>query len=283
MKSYKKQSKFSDLYWRYRFINSSLRRTTTHKHPFQFLEDELKESDEEDYRYGFTGKFETLLSLKTIQREIYTAFELEYMHLESNKTKYLNKIVAQLFVLLGKLEKNTPSSTYKEDYKFKVLKSITKDILKDIFITYHLSLNKVNRNKLSKWFYLKEPISSFQLITPIDDNKLERLYKKYLKNIFIALETEFYTFKLLFYGATLENKINWVEDKSSLYYFIKLLITKDVIKNPRNKHWEITAEFFLLKGENLNSGDLLNQKGTQNKEKQEYLNRFVGALKDPNS
>jgi hypothetical protein len=90
--------------------------------------------------------------------------------------------------------------------------------------------------------------------------------------------TDFSTFKSLFGARQLENKINWIDRKSSLYYFIKLLIEHKVIKNSRNKHWEITSEFFLLKGESLLPKDFLNQKETQNKKNRKYLESFVNSL-----
>ena len=240
LKTFKSPINFSDLYWKYNSVNQSHIISTEYKHPFQFLENGLENHDKFEFGInGFVNKFQTLLSLKSIQNEIYTAFEFEYMFLESNKTKYLNKLVSKLFVIIKEHEKKSSLIDNRENYKSKFLKSIAQDILKNIFVSYHLSLNKANRNRLSKSYYLKEPIPSFKLNSSMDYNRLERLFNKFLRKKFVAYETEFYTFRLLFENVTLENKINWIEDKSSLYYFIRLLILENVVKNPKNKHWEI--------------------------------------------
>ena len=63
----------------------------------------------------------------------------------------------------------------------------------------------------------------------------------------------------------------WKDGKASLYYFIKLLISSEVIKNPKNKHWQITAEFFLIKNETIHASEMLNQKPTADKRKREKL------------
>src|SRR5690606_1320533 len=153
-----------------------------------------------------------------------------------------------------------------------------KDILKSIFISFHLELNNANREVLSKWFYLKNAIVSFKFRKFPEDKRFEILYERYLKGRFVSTLTSFNTFKNLFEARQLENKINWVDRKSSLYYFIKLLIEYEVVSNPKNKHWEITSEFFLLKGEPLLPRDFLNQKETQNKNSRKTLEFFVKAL-----
>ena len=152
-----------------------------------------------------------------------------------------------------------------------LLLNSVKEILKSIFISHHLELHNSNREVLSKWFYLKKAVVSFRLNKYPEDKRFERLYRNYmLDNRFISQLTNFATFKSLFEARQLENKINWIDRK--------LLIQYKAIKNPKNRHWEVTCEFFLLNGEALLPKDFLNQKETLNKAKRKQLESFVKAL-----
>jgi hypothetical protein len=252
------------------------------EHPFIYLE----ESNEFEGLVKGTSVFEKALLLsnkiKTYQKDAYNCFELELTLLQENRIKYLNQIVTKLLNIQKELRHNKRRDGLQfaiiENFILLLLSSI-KNILESIFISYHLELNNKNRETLSKWFYLKKAITSFRFNKYPEDKRLENLYHKYfISSKFISPMSSFSTFKALFEGRQLENKINWIDRKSSLYYFIKLLIDYNIIKNPRNKHWEITSEFFLLKGESLLPRDFLNQKETQNKKSREKLESFARAL-----
>lgn len=149
---------------------------------------------------------------------------------------------------------------------------------------YHVYLSSSNRKRLSRWFQVDEPIASFVLKNLPEDNWFERIFEDRLitsgsERRFISKETTFVTFKALFEGKHLENKINWIDNKASLHYFIKSLISSGIIINPKNKHWEITSEFFFLKGEIIRQSELLNLKSTTDKIKIKRIDKFIRSLK----
>ena len=55
-------------------------------------------------------------------------------------------------------------------------------------------------------------------------------------------------------------------------------MSSKVIINPRNKHWEIVSEFFLINGESIEQTELLNQKTTRDKGKIELIDEVIGLL-----
>ncbi len=249
-----------------------------HEHPFYFLENFL---DKDIIEYNL-GKYEVGFAfykhIKDAQMEGFNRFEYEYCLVPNNKTIYLNELVGKLLEMHTRLTLLRKNNLPENDY-LGILLMVLKNILKDIFISYHLDLDNSNRDKLSKWFYLKESITSFYFTNYIDEKRLKDLYQEYLvRPRFISYSDSFETFKCLFEGRRMENKINWIDQKSSLFLLIRLLRKHKIIRNTKNKHWLITSEFFLLKGETLIPSDFLNQKETQNPEKRKNLIAFVNHL-----
>lgn len=253
------------------------------EHPFIFIENYISNLTDYPLLNTFENALVLFKDIKTNQKSASDCFELELNLLLENRVLYLNLIVSRLLDIqkdLRHLKRKKSLNPHKSIINLiLLLLNSVKDILKEIFISYHLELNNSNKEILSKWFYLKKGVTSFRFNKHPEEKRLEVLYTKYLiDKKFISLLTSFSTFKSLFEGRQLENKINWIDRKSSLYYFIKLLIEYEVVRKPKNKHWEITSEFFLLKGETLLPRDFLNQKETQNKERRRILESFVKSL-----
>lgn len=252
------------------------------EHPFVYFERFSEDKILTNISYSFENALNLFNKIKKYQNASYNCFELELSLLKENRIIYLNQVVSKLLIIqkdLRNLKRKENLNIKFLENSFLILLNSLKDVLKSIFISYHLDLNYTNRELLSKWFYLKKAITLFQFSKYPEDKRFEKLYRKYLiSNRFLSPLTEYTTFKALFESRYLENKINWLDRKSSLYYFIKLLIHHKVIKNPKNKHWEITSEFFLLKGESLLPRDFLNQKETQNKQSRLILETFVKSL-----
>lgn len=249
------------------------------EHPFEALYEYFNANAELSYLKKFKDGLQLLTGGKKIKTYCYDCFEFELSMLSSNKNAYLNNIVDILLKLLQKISTAHSKSRY-DVPAFRILSGLIKQVLQDIFITYQLDLNSKNRLALSAWFYIKPPVLSFLLIRYPEPKRFNHLFNKYLlANKFISTQTTFETFQALFQEKLLENKINWIGQKSSLYYFIQLLISSKLIKNPKNKHWLIASEFFLLKGEALTPRNFLNQKETQNQIKRKHLEAFVAKLK----
>ncbi|TWO34708.1 hypothetical protein E1J38_002290 [Seonamhaeicola sediminis] len=253
------------------------------EHPFIFIESYMDNLNTYPYLNTFEKAQIIFNDIKDYQKAAYNCFELELNLLQENRIMYLNQIVNRLLKTqkdLRQLKRKEILNKHKPIHiVIHLLINSVKEILQSIFIAYHLELNNSNRETLSKWFYLKKAVVSFRLNKYPEDRRFERLYnEKLIKKGFISQLTNFATFKSLFEARQLENKINWIDRKSTLYYFIKLLLQYNAIKNPKNRHWEVASEFFLLKGESLLPKDFLNQKETMNKVKRKHLESFVKAL-----
>lgn len=255
----------------------------TLKHPFVFLEHYKSNPINDINLHGiridqnsFKNSISFFNQLKSEQFNAYKHFELELSLSDEYKRDYLNEVVSIL--LNFRTSVHLPSKRYNNASYYGILSNVVIDILKNIFITHHLLFNDKNRATLSPMFYLTEPIKSFQLKRHIEEKKFHRLFTRLVQAEFIGFDTSFYTFKSVFEGRYLENKVNWVGNKSSLYYLIKLLIKEKAILNPKNKHWLITSQFFLLNGEPLNQGDFINQKETQQKSKRTIIEKFINSL-----
>lgn len=248
-----------------------------HSYAFEFLH-----NLEENFSQVSTSRYQDSFSLykasKVELQESLNRFEFEYATVINNKTGYLNGTVKRLIVLLKNLGYKKSDNPFSNQV-LQIIESLIKEGLNSIFISHHLELTESNRAYLSKWYYLKEPIQSFKFVRHPEERRLEELYKKYLLGNFVAYQTPFSTFKSLFEKRRLVNKINWVGNKTSLFFFIKLLREHDIIKNTKNKHWSIVSEFFLLKGESLEPKDFTNQKEPKTKETREPLEKFVQSLR----
>jgi hypothetical protein len=249
-------------------------------HPFYFLEEYLEKKYPDENLDKFEEGINFYNNLKGKQEHAFRRFEYEYCLVPQNKIIYLNEVVNILLDIRNQISRSSQTNFYNDQY-LSLLRIVLQDILKQIFVSFHLDLNSSNRTVLSKWFYLKESITSFYFTNYIDEKRLKDLYQEYLvRPRFISYSDSFETFKCLFEGRRMENKINWIDQKSSLFLLIRLLRKHKIIRNTKNKHWLITSEFFLLKGETLIPADFLNQKETQNPDKRKNLIAFVNHLVD---
>lgn len=245
-------------------------------HPFYFLSKHLK--NEKSY-LNESDSFEELIKFKNIldqkNKQAYNQFELEYSLLDENRYKYINAIVSFLIKLLKELKSRTIYNDIENQKNSILINSIFK-VLREVSSSHiHIYLHSSNRKFLSKWYNLKKPIVSFEMKIKIEEQRFSRLYYKYISSF---MNTDFPTFKAFLNGKNLEKKINWTDDKSSLYTFIKLLVNSGLLRDTKNKHWSITAEFFLIKGQNFEAKDMVNHKGTNNKNKIMKLEKFIKAL-----
>ncbi|MCO5725554.1 hypothetical protein [Robiginitalea marina] len=256
------------------------------EHPFQCLDKYLTSEHEGIIFKNFDEGFEVFMQAKQDLAASMDRFQFEISLLQDHRSKYLNAVVGILLKYIEDIESNLKDGFvgfFPNELKLCLL-TLIKTTLKDIFIGYHLELSNSHHSTLSKWFFLKEPVRSFVWKHFPNNERLWKLYEEYLiKPGFVSspsltYKKSFQTFKGLFEGKVLEDKVNWIGSKSSLYYFIRLLKDKEVIRNPKNNHWIITSEYFLLKGETLTPEDFHNQKETQNKEQRKALEYFVSHL-----
>lgn len=176
-----------------------------------------------------------------------------------------------------------------QNYKIKVLKTVMRkevgayinivlNVYKKLFWEiqrmFNFEINQENRIFLNQNLNLEEPITSFYLKQKVERQHFEFLYYKYLHTKFTSYPTDFGKFIILFENKVVANKIDWIGTKSSLVYFIKQLVRKDLIINPKNKHWKKVSETILYRGEPILPKDLINQQPPKKKD-QINLNKFL--------
>jgi hypothetical protein len=252
-------------------------------HPFFYIKAVIEKNEIPFDRDKLLDSYTYYNQLINETKNQYIIFELELCLLQKNKGEYLNHIVFSLYKDLKNLKENSTTTPHHELAKNQIFYVFSKicNSNKSVY------LNNLNRKRLLKWYYLKEPIKSFKLKIMPEEKWFENYLMFRMQNSFaynfISKDTSITSFKALFEGKYLENKINWIDNKSSLYYFIQKLICSKLIENPKNKHWQITSEFFLLKGESIRPKDLTNQKATTNSLKRQNIDIFINRLKPQNS
>lgn len=251
-------------------------------HPFAFIESYISPTNPEKFRFdSFEPGFDIFQLINKQLEQQYQVFHFELSLLIQGRIEYLNEQVDIIYGLYHKISGIKSSSL---DYRLNqqkihlLVRNILKELLSKIFVNYHQELNNKHRLNLSKWYYLKPTITSFKLLKSPENRNFEIIYKRYLEGSFVDPRTKFSTFRALFEGKNLRAKINWIDNKSSLYYFVRELTKSKAIKSTRNKHWQITAEFFLLNGEELLPSDFPNQQETQDENKRELIDGFIQIL-----
>ncbi len=85
------------------------------------------------------------------------------------------------------------------------------------------------------------------------------MYKKLKHEGFIHNDTKVSSFKKLFSGNPIIDKVNWVKDKNKLTYLISHLMSKGIIEDSKQNHWKITSLCFLLNGKQIDFRKLRGQ------------------------
>jgi hypothetical protein len=272
MEENKKQVEFSRLYLDLISKNDH-QEIDSVKNPFQYLTLYLSIYPTIIEVNDFNKSFKYQRDLIAASDYAFECFLLELNLLKIDKPVYLNSTINFLF---NCYEQSLNNNVFITNTVIQLFSKLCQPPI----VNY---LNNSSNKILSRWFTLKEPIKSFRLKKIPEDKWFERRFaERFLSKFSIELidrNTSFTTFKALFEGKYLENKINWTGNKSSLCYFIKLLISENVIHNPKNKHWEIVSEFFLLNGEPIKQSELINQKVTTNQSKTVILDVLVSSLK----
>ncbi|WP_111308854.1 hypothetical protein [Confluentibacter sediminis] len=268
MENQEYQNDYSQLYQQLK-SDILIREISAIQHPFSFFT--LLTTEKIQYsKTDFTQSLTYQNSILKKANHAYDCFFLEMSFLNDKKETYINTIIDYLFEQY-ELSKNK---------NIIIAQSIRHLFYKLTESQFNIYIKNNNRYKLSKWHTLKEPIKSFVFKKVYEDKWFEmRIYDEMLGfRGFLSKGTSYKSFKALFTGKYLEKKINWIDNKSSLIYFIKSLISQKVIIHPKNKHWEIVSEFFLIKGEQIAQNELLNQKETRDNAKRLKIDSIVDKL-----
>ena len=83
-------------------------------------------------------------------------------------------------------------------------------------------------------------------------HELTNLCESLKNKEYIKKDTRPAIFKRIFSGRGITEKISWERDKQELRYFIKKLVEMKIVNDPKQKHFKIMANCFLLKGKEIN-------------------------------
>lgn len=242
---------------------------TADPHAFFFLENLIKNISQIPKVFQFEDFWNYKLTLDSSINYSIKLFELEASMLVDNKSIYINSTIENLKILEEPIISSRMNLRAKYTYQLGLpeaniyhvlgmLKDCIAEILINIDKKFASHFSKENRDYVAFFKKPQEFYRSFSLIQTIESRRFEKIFHRF--GPFISRETSFESFKALFQNTFLEKKIIWVGTKSALCYFVQQLISNKVIIDPKNKHWKIVSQNFLLRGEFIPSEKLLNQK-----------------------
>lgn len=244
-------------------------------HPFKFQENNLNHLIES----GTKDIYDIYLEIKEAEKISLSIVEIETSLLSeyNSQIKYINRCIEILIKLHNR--------TFKKEYEFfnqfdyyPLVNNSIKNLIIEISKLFAHLLSPYNRDYYFSLIEIKKPLLSFRIKKAVRDEHFFQLSQEYMVQGGFISSSDILYFKSLFEARRLEQKINWLGPKNTLCYFIKLLQRTNVIHNHSHSHWEVTAEFFLLKGRPLFPKQLLNQPKPENKIKINTLENFVGLL-----
>ena len=206
-----------------------------------------------------------------------------------NRHEYINNVLTYLISKYKSIQNYKIKATRKDTIFMKrevsaflnIILNVYKKLFWEIQRMFNFEINHDNRIFLNQNLQLDEPIRTFYLKNKVEKQHFSFLYYKYLHNKFISYSTDFETFKVLFENKIVTNKVNWIGTKGSLVFFIKQLIKKNLIVNPKNRHWKQVSESILIKDEPILPRELTNQPPPKEKY-QKILNQFINRLLSSN-
>lgn len=283
-----KQENFSSLYRKYSPIATNVGPTevlVSEIHPFHFLKELFNSKDFESiHELPYNSALNIFQKLKAKEEEAIRKFEFEVQMLFYKKNLYIDEVTSQLIQIHNEFRFQLNSvnpqdlNSLNSSVAFSFGHSISNNILQSIFTNHHYSLNSKNREFLQPKYSLQEEILSFKFNKKPEPKRFEVLFNEYLRGKYIDRQTSFETFTSLFDGQGVIEKINWINTKATLYYFITRLINSRLIEYPKNKHWLITAEFFTIKGKRLSRNDFKNHKPPKNSKEGHNILLFILEL-----
>lgn len=256
-------------------------------HAFFFLEDFINNLNSLPANFEFKEFWKYKSKLESAINNSIKLFELETSLLIKNKGLYIDRTFENLKIIDYAL--TSARQRIKEDSYFKLhtrnvniyhVLGMLKDCLVEIYFNlenkYSTFLNKTNRDYLQFIMKPEKFYKSFSLLQNIEKRRFEKIFNRIKP--FLSRDTSFETFKTHFENTYPQKKIIWIGTKSALCYFIQNLISNKIIVDPKNKHWKIVSQNFLLKGEYVSSAKLLNQKLPSTKDKF-LINSIIESMK----
>lgn len=202
----------------------------------------------------------------------------------SDKKEYINSIVD--FLMKGC--KSVRGSAAGNHDTHRIINEIVSKqlsvVLKHIYDNYSDDLNKVKLNQLNKFFspVAKSSIKSFKIKskTKLSSNySFDKAVDVLRRATLIAKDADSRHFANIFEGIIMTTPINWIDDITSLYTFIRRLYESELIEDTKLKHWKITTACFTLNGANIDPKSFPNLKITEDSKKLRAISTFISMLR----
>lgn len=268
-------------------LNTHLNKKDYFEGPFAELEDVL-------YKYSNLKALQKydqgILFFNSVEQKIKESlerFNFEGCSIGDRKNQYVNEQLEYLITSYKSVQNSKIKASRNRTFFMRtevrtyinILLNVYRRLFWEIQKIFRLEINQQNRIFLNQNLQLEEPVRSFSLKHRVERQHYSNLYHKYLYLKFTP--TDFEKFRVLFEDKVVANKINWIGTKGSLVYLIKQLIERNLIDNPKNKHWKMVSESILFKGEPILSKELVNQPPPK-KDDQIRIDHFLNGLTPQN-
>ncbi len=200
---------------------------------------------------------------------------------------YMEQVVNNVCNILYNLD-NSKKNAKKYDIKnYNLIIEKFTLALKNIVYSYFEYLNSHTKNKVKSinpnfisFFEVKRPETSFEISLSNRDSKLTKLsnMRQNLIDNNCIKEISNSTFVKIFDNTyDIAQRIDWVENKGLLFYFINKLIEKGIIINPKNK-WKKVSMCFSLNGIYIDYIVMKHIKASKNKVKNKIIDEAIKKL-----
>ncbi|WP_160140264.1 hypothetical protein [Chryseobacterium sp. c4a] len=217
-------------------------------------------------------------------RDVETDFLL-FLSLQDQKEAnfIVNQLVADLCEVLGKLNNQTVK-VQTDKVVLNLVNLYVENDLKRISNTYFDVITPVNQKRVKKIFpnlvdllEYKQKFLSFKIHSKQQrpTKVIESLFKSLKGNGLINSSTQLHSFREVFEGKQNSAKVDWVENKATLFYFITQLVENEIIERDYNI-WKKVSYCITLNTREIDS--LKNSRATESQDKREKVDRVISRV-----
>ncbi|MBS9773789.1 MAG: hypothetical protein KGV59_01350 [Tenacibaculum sp.] len=235
-------------------------------------------------KYCFIDYLEDLFE-KYISDE--TSVVLRQINNTKNPRSYIDTVVSNIcntLLNLNNLKKK--SEEYDEKNYILIIEKMT-IALKNLTYSYFEYLDQATKNKIKtinrhfiSFFKTKTLEKSFESSLPNDYSKslkLSSIRKNLINKGCIKEINNPYFVKIFDNTHEVIQRVNWIESKGLLFYFINKLIEKEIIINPKDK-WKKVSMCFLWNGKYIDYIKMKHTPSSKNRIKNKMIDNIIEKL-----
>ena len=202
---------------------------------------------------------------------------------QSEVNLIVNQLVIDLGQILDKL-KTQPIKVQVDKVALGLINLYVENDLKRISNVYFDIITPVNQKKLKMIFpnlidllEHKQKFLSFKIHDkqPRPTKVIETLFKSLKVNGLINVNTQLHLFSEVFENKQNSIKVDWIDNKATLFYFINQLVEKEIIEKDFNI-WKKVSYCISLRGKEI--GNLKNSRNTENNDKIMRVDRVISKV-----